>query len=334
MKTKNIIWMMIFILLLTACSNGLDEYKTSKIDELQAYGQVKVESADCLFDTEVIFSIIFEGKEAIELAPTQSIVDEVFKSSIDAINDVVERMETTETNYKFISLSKAFSQKLIFKEDLLIIAQYINTNTKPSHPDILSNELIDRINTDYIKSIGCKEETHDICIEYYGQYRNVVAVMVSGCEHENHNVLDSEVVDGVTFNYNTTQRIYIWVDLSLTEDYNMEELEMHIKEDFLVYLWNKGELSYTIDKIEILLNYGIYSNCVVVRMNRGAYLVGTKIEIDGIQFIFADTNSALVWKDGNFFELVDAFERKMISREDLIKIADIQNNNPGLQVQQ
>ena len=38
-------------------------------------------------------------------------------------------------------------------------------------------------------------------------------------------------------------------------------------------------------------------------MNRGSYEVIAKVQIDGVELVFNNSNTALVWHDGEFYEL-------------------------------
>lgn len=106
-----------------------------------------------------------------------------------------------------------------------------------------------------------------------------------------------------------------------------ESLELQIRQDFLDKLQASGESNLTLNDIEILKNYGIYSDCVVVKMNRGDYPVVTALNIAGVTFNFKDSNTALVWLDGQFFELEEAYNQEFLTKADLIVIANIQNKS-------
>lgn len=97
--------------------------------------------------------------------------------------------------------------------------------------------------------------------------------------------------------------------------------EKQIREDYLALMHTQGETEMTIDDVKILDNYGTYNGAVVIRMQRGAYQVITTIEIDGVEFTFSDSNTALVWKDGQFFELSDAYDNEVLTKDNLISIA-------------
>jgi hypothetical protein len=97
--------------------------------------------------------------------------------------------------------------------------------------------------------------------------------------------------------------------------------EDQIREDYLAHIHAQGETEMTLDDVTILNNYGTYNGAVVIRMQRGAYQVITTIKIDGIEFTFSDSNTALVWKDGQFFELSDAYDNEVLTKDNLISIA-------------
>lgn len=106
-----------------------------------------------------------------------------------------------------------------------------------------------------------------------------------------------------------------------------DSLELQIRQDFLDKLQVSGKSNITLNDIEILKNYGIYSDCVVVKMNRGAYPVVTVLNIAGVTFNYKDSNTALVWLDGQFFELEEAYNQEFLTKADLIVIANIQNKS-------
>lgn len=97
--------------------------------------------------------------------------------------------------------------------------------------------------------------------------------------------------------------------------------EDRIRNDYLSYLHSQGETETTLDDVKILKNYGTYNNAVVVRMERPAFEVVTVIQVGGIDFTFSNSNTALVWKDGQFFELQEAYDTGLLSKENLTSIA-------------
>lgn len=97
--------------------------------------------------------------------------------------------------------------------------------------------------------------------------------------------------------------------------------EQQIREDYLAFMHEQGDKEMTIDDVVILDSYGTYNGAVVVRINRPAFEVLTKIIVGGIEFTFSNSNTALVWKNGEFFELSDAYDHEIITLDNLISIA-------------
>ena len=85
----------------------------------------------------------------------------------------------------------------------------------------------------------------------------------------------------------------------------------------------------TIENIQILNHYGQYGDIVIVRMNRGSYQVVTYIPFYdlNIQFVFGNRNTPLVYKNGVFFELYDAYEKGIITKEIVISLYEKINND-------
>lgn len=97
--------------------------------------------------------------------------------------------------------------------------------------------------------------------------------------------------------------------------------EQQIREDYLAFMHEQGDKKMTIDDVVILDSYGTYNGAVVVRINRPAFEVLTKIIVGGIEFTFSNSNTALVWKNGEFFELSDAYDHEILTLDNLISIA-------------
>ena len=97
--------------------------------------------------------------------------------------------------------------------------------------------------------------------------------------------------------------------------------EERIRNDYLLYLRAQGETEATLDDVKILKNYGNYNGAVVVRMERGAFEVITTIQVGGVDFTFSNTNTAIVWHDGQFSELEEAYDNGLLTKDNLIAIA-------------
>ncbi len=96
--------------------------------------------------------------------------------------------------------------------------------------------------------------------------------------------------------------------------------ESKIKNDYIK--WIEGNEGINIDKddLKIIKNYGRYDGAVVFLINRNSYEVITKIIIDDIEFTFENSNTPLVWKNGNIFELEDAYEQGILNKENIEKL--------------
>jgi len=93
------------------------------------------------------------------------------------------------------------------------------------------------------------------------------------------------------------------------------------------YLHTQGNSNVTIDDVKILEIYGHYNGVVVVRMERGAYEVITEIQVGEVDFTFENTNTPLVWKDGEFYEFENAYEQGLLTKTNLLDIAQKVNAN-------
>ena len=97
--------------------------------------------------------------------------------------------------------------------------------------------------------------------------------------------------------------------------------EEKIRNDYLLCLHAQGETEAILDDVKILKNYGNYNGAVVVRMEKGAFAVITTIQVGGVDFIFSDSNIAIVWHDGQFFKLEEAYNNGLLTKNNLNAIA-------------
>lgn len=98
--------------------------------------------------------------------------------------------------------------------------------------------------------------------------------------------------------------------------------------DYIKYAHSIGLEDVNVENTEILENYGEYNDAVVFRISRPAFQVITYISfLDigfGIHMQFPDTNTPLVYKNGNFYELkdVDIYKNGILTKENLIELQD------------
>ena len=94
--------------------------------------------------------------------------------------------------------------------------------------------------------------------------------------------------------------------------------------DYIEYAHSIGLEYVNVENTEILENYGEYDGAVVVKISRSAFQVITYISfLDiGIEMQFPDSNTPLVYKNGNFYELKDAYKNGILTKENLIELQD------------
>ena len=122
--------------------------------------------------------------------------------------------------------------------------------------------------------------------------------------------------------------VLIFTLVALVGCYNPDDNEIVTDEklilDYVNYAHSIGQKDVTVENTEILENYGVYDGAVIVKMNRGAYHVLTNIYFWGteVKIQFPDTNTPLVYKNGNFYELEDAYMNGILTKESVIKLQD------------
>jgi len=115
-------------------------------------------------------------------------------------------------------------------------------------------------------------------------------------------------------------------------DINDPETVMQIRQDYLNYLADNGMDFVPIDDVLIDKYFGTYNGYAVVLMyveltHAG---VGIDIVVDGILFSYATpVHSIIAWRKGQIFELREANDLGLLSREDLIDIAGNQYSLDG-----
>ena len=104
------------------------------------------------------------------------------------------------------------------------------------------------------------------------------------------------------------------------------ETEAEIKRDYLNLYEMVTYPSTTIDDVSIIKYYGTYNGSVVVKIKfiwMGELQAVTYETIDNITITFPTSNKALVWKDGNFCSLQEAYDNGLLTKDDLERVAGI-----------
>ena len=104
-------------------------------------------------------------------------------------------------NKPFYSLQAAYNNEIISKKDLRKIKQQLGEENYI--------ELDEKIN-DYIEANPQFKETKVTINKYLGTYDGAVVLMISSDAQLFQNVLTTELISGISFNYKNSQKILIW----------------------------------------------------------------------------------------------------------------------------
>ncbi|MCL1811667.1 MAG: hypothetical protein FWG41_05580 [Methanomassiliicoccaceae archaeon] len=101
------------------------------------------------------------------------------------------------------------------------------------------------------------------------------------------------------------------------------EMEMKIKQDYFNQITKIKFPEATIDNVGINKYYGTYNGSVVVKMSdlTGHLIMMISETVGGITINYPDTNKALVWKDGNFYSMQEAYDLGLLCKDDLREIS-------------
>ena len=105
-----------------------------------------------------------------------------------------------------------------------------------------------------------------------------------------------------------------------------EETETKIKQNYLDLFTAVSNPGATADDVWILKYLGTYGGSVVVLMTdsfSSYYAVVSHEIIDGIRISYGDSNKAVVWKDGSFYRLQEAYDAGLLVRDDIEMISHI-----------
>jgi len=201
--------------------------------------------------------------------------------------------------------------------------------------------------------------------ESYGTYNGCVVVTLTdgrgGPDMITHfvvaGILFQDIGGGIQFVAWKEGRVYAWheayslgllaredlVDISkriipdLPYDYYLDgnhvglsvRVEEFIKQWYLYRLSRNSDVDITVDDVWIEAYYGSYNNYAVVMMGDGYhnYINAERIiNIDGVLFRYSSENSIVIWGCyRNFMELQDAYDRGLLTRENIMDIADYHN---------
>ena len=114
----------------------------------------------------------------------------------------------TELESLFYSLQESFENGFLTHEDLQQIANL--NNNSPFNPVEINKDIATLIIKDFCEMHNTEYEENGGSVRCFGDYNGYYAVMVDGCGIEYTTAIDSEVVDGITFIYGSSQHILLW----------------------------------------------------------------------------------------------------------------------------
>ena len=110
------------------------------------------------------------------------------------------------------------------------------------------------------------------------------------------------------------------------------ETELKILQDcFNQFVENNLKYSgKTIDDLSVCIYGGTYNGCVIVLIGSpelGSSLLGIMRDyyVAGIHFLGYITVAPIVWKDGIFYHLEDAYDAGLLTQDNIINIAELIN---------
>ena len=114
----------------------------------------------------------------------------------------------TELASLFYSLQESFDNGFLTNEDLQQLANL--NNNGPFNPVEINKDIATLIIKDFCEMHNTEYEENGGSVRCFGDYNGYYAVMVDGCGIEYTTAIDSEVVDGITFIYGSSQHILLW----------------------------------------------------------------------------------------------------------------------------
>ncbi len=113
---------------------------------------------------------------------------------------------------------------------------------------------------------------------------------------------------------------------------NGEEImndDKQLMSDYIQYAHSIGQDDLDIDEVKIIEKYGEYNGASIVKINRGAFQVITYVSFCDIDIImqFPDSNTPLVYKNGTFYELGNAYTSGILTSENIIEFQEKYENS-------
>lgn len=214
------------------------------------------------------------------------------------------------------SMQNAYYMGKLKDDDLKAIANYHNNAS--SSDEKMDDTIATKIKKAYI-NMSAHEAISDIAdvniIHYYGRYNNSYVVMLTDNMTEYLDVMRTETLAGVSFNYTNSNIIYVWTDERITQE---EELKLQYLDKYLSIYSDA-----TIADINIEKDFGQYegTRIVIITNKYTEYLTQiSKETILKYEFEYSTSNGALVYYEKNFYTLKDAYRNGLLSNDSLEKL--------------
>lgn len=219
-----------------------------------------------------------------------------------------------------------------------------------------SQELQERFVNEYIAYQKYEPDTHPPfkMVSWYGSYGDIHFLMIEDGDYH-----DAEWIDRVadySFEYSYGNQIKVWVEgrflniddayvkKFITKDMVAEIADAH---DTKSYLYVNGNLAMN-SSMEALINqiennyssqdssfdgvycvknyYGVYNGCIPIMFDVPESGALRDVSIADIVVHYNGGNSIIVWCDGEFLSLNDAYEQNMLTVDHVSLIANLHNN--------
>ena len=108
---------------------------------------------------------------------------------------------------------------------------------------------------------------------------------------------------------------------------SLDKLLKQIDSDYLSELKKSGGYDPDVDGVFRVKNYyGTYNDCVPVMFSMPETGAMRDVEVAGVVFHYTGSNTIIVWRDGDFFSLNEAYELELLTKDHIEAIASLHNS--------
>lgn len=108
---------------------------------------------------------------------------------------------------------------------------------------------------------------------------------------------------------------------------SLDKLLKQIESDYLSELKKSGGYDPNVDGVYRVKNYyGTYNDCVPVMFSMPETGAMKEVYIAGVVFHYTGSNTIIVWRDGEFFSLNEAYELELLTKDHIKAIASVHNS--------